>query len=74
MNSLSKKKATQNWIDDKYDNQEKQKTHHLAVKLQTGMTLIIKTKLLQKAKKSLKELRVLLQSFPKEYRSPSLTF
>ena len=37
-------------------NQETQKKHQLAVKYLTGMTLIIKTKLLQKAKKSLKEL------------------
>ena len=36
-------------------NQERKK-HQLAVKYLTGMTLIIKTKLLQKAKKSLKEL------------------
>ena len=56
MNSLSKKETTQKWIDDKFGNAGETKTHHLAVKLQSGMTLIIKTKLLQKAKKSLKEL------------------
>ena len=50
------KETTQKWIDDKFGNAGETKTHHLAVKLQSGMTLIIKTKLLQKAKKSLKEL------------------
>ena len=50
------KESTHNWIDDKFDNSGKSKNAPLEVKLQTGMTLIIKTKLLQKAKKSLKEL------------------
>ena len=50
------KESTHNWIDDKYDKSGNAKKHQLAVKYLTGMTLIIKTKLLQKAKKSLKEL------------------
>ena len=46
------KETTQKWIDDKFGNAGETKTHHLAVKLQSGMTLIIKTKLLQKAKRA----------------------
>ena len=57
MNSLSKKETTQKWIDDKFGNAGETKTHHLAVKLQSGMTLIIKTKLLQKAKKELERIK-----------------
>ena len=38
-------------------NQETQKKHQLAVKYLTGMTLIIKTKLLQKAKKELERIK-----------------
>ena len=49
MNSLSKK-TTQKWIDDKFGNAGETKTLHLAVKLQSGMTLIIKKKLLRKPK------------------------
>ena len=50
------KESSQNWIDDKYDNSGKTKMLPLAVELQTGITLITKTKPLQKTKKCLKEL------------------
>ena len=50
------KETTQKWIDDKFGNAGETKNAPPGSKTQSGMTLIIKTKLLQKAKKSLKEL------------------
>ena len=37
--------------------QEKQKTHHLAVKLQSGMTLIIKTETTPESQKELERIK-----------------
>ena len=50
MNSLFQKETTQKWIDDKFGNAGETKTHHLAVKLQSGMTLIIKRNYSRKPK------------------------
>ena len=56
MNSLSKKKAPKTGLMTSMITQEKPKMLPLAVELQTGITLITKTKPLQKTKKCLKEL------------------
>ena len=55
MNSLSKKKAPKTGLMTSMITQENQNAP-LAVELQTGITLITKTKPLQKTKKCLKEL------------------
>ena len=46
------KESTQNWIDDKYDKSGNAKKHQLAVKFQTGMTLITKMQRHQKNKRN----------------------
>ena len=46
------KETTQKWIDDKFGNAGETKTHHLAVKLQSGMTLITKMQRHQKNKRN----------------------
>ena len=55
--SLHSKKSTQKWLDDKFDNAEKIKTYLPAVKLQIGMTLIIKTETTPESIKELERIK-----------------